>query len=197
VKRFTRRGSLPLLLLLAAAAGVCYSSRAQAANVLKELKAEFNKDKGAPRLIVLVSPTCPACVGGAQWIEDEVLKQYPKLNIHVYAIWYEMYPGDSPKAFPSAKKTMPDARVEHYWDKKKATGRWFQANVPSDYKKPIMWDAYYLYDADAQWGIAPGSTPEPLVSHGRTILETRKELLKQVSLLSEKQDAKQDGSPQQ
>ena len=178
-----------LLSLLVAALSLGYCSQAQAANALDELKAQFNKDKGAPRLIVLVSPTCPACVGGAQWIHDEILKEYPTLNIHVYAIWYEMYPGDSPKAFPSAKKTMPDARVTHYWDKKKATGRWFKTHVPSASDKPIMWDAYYLYDANAEWG----TSLEPLVSHGRTILETRKELLRQISLL----DGKQKGSPQE
>src|SRR4051812_18467449 len=159
------------------------NAAAAGTSTLEQLKSRFNEDKGAPRLIVLVSPTCPACVGGAEWIQENILAEYPNLKIHVYAIWYEMYPGDSPKAFPSAKKTMPDPRVEHYWDKKKETGRWFKKNVPTDYKKSIMWDAYYLYDADAEWG----ALPEPLVSHGRTLLETRKELLKQVSLLNDKQ----------
>jgi hypothetical protein len=120
---------------------------ALASGTFEQLKERFNRDKGSVRLILLVSPTCPACVGGAQWIEDQILKQYPKLDIHVYAIWYEMYPGDSPKAFPSARKMMPNPRVEHYWDKKKAAGRWFRENVPSKYKKPIMWDAYYLYES--------------------------------------------------
>lgn len=156
---------------------------ARAADTLADLKSQFNEDKGAPRLIVLVSPTCPTCTGGADWIESEILQRFPGLNIRVYAVWYEMYPGDSPKKFPSAKQRMPDSRVRHYWDKKKAAGRWFQANVPSDYKNPIMWDAYYLYDADAEWGQTLG----PLISHGRTILETRKELLKKVAALAEKQ----------
>ena len=172
-----------LLLACLLGLGFLYSAFAAGRGTLDQLKTRFNQDKGTPRLVVLVSPTCPACVGGAKWIQDEILARYPNLNIHVYAIWYEMYPGDSPKAFPSARQTMPDARVEHYWDKKKETGRWFKANVPSDYNKPIMWDAYYLYDADAEWG----KTPEPLVSYGRTLLETRKELLRQVSLLDERQ----------
>jgi hypothetical protein len=155
------------------------------ANTLDDLKAQFNKDKGVLRLVVLVSPTCPACVGGAQWIESEVLKTYPDLNVRVYAVWYEMYPGDSPKAFPTARKTMPDARVSHFWDKKKATGRWFQAHLPSEYKKPIMWDAYYLYDADAEWT----DTLKPPIVWGRTILETRKDLLKEVQGIAEQQAA--------
>jgi len=169
-----------------AAAAVFVSSAlalpARAVNTLDQLREQFNHDQGALRLIVLVSPTCPACTGGAQWIEDEILKHYPDLNLRVYAVWYEMYPGDSPKAFPAAKKIMPDARVAHYWDKKKVTGRWFQSNVLSRYKKPIMWDAYYLYGPGVQWS---GTLPPPIV-WGRTILETRKDLLKQIAVFKEK-----------
>ena len=143
------------------------------------LKESFNRDRGVPRLILLTSPTCPACVGGADWVQTEVLDQYPDLKIRVYAIWYEMYPGDSPKAFPAAKRIMPDTRVQHLWDQPKTTGRWFKAHVPSDYKGPIQWDAYYLYGPDATWDATPG---EP-ISWGRTILDTRKELLRHVALL--------------
>lgn len=149
------------------------------------VKAAFNRDKGAPRLILLTSPTCPACVGGAKWVQEEILDKFPALNLLVYAIWYEMYPGDSPRAFPSAQKLMPDPRVHHFWDQPKATGRWFKANVPSDYKGRIMWDAYYLYGPAVTWNTTPG----PPVSWGRTILETRKELLNQVSLLEEQAGA--------
>src|SRR2546423_1586059 len=60
-----------------------------------QLKDSFNRDKGVPRLILLTSPTCPACVGGADWVQTEVLEQYPALKMRVYAVWYEMYPGDS------------------------------------------------------------------------------------------------------
>jgi hypothetical protein len=144
-----------------------------------QLKESFNRDTGMPRLILLTSPTCPACVGGADWVQTEVLNQYPDLKIRVYTIWYEMYPGDSPKAFPAAKKIMPDTRVQHFWDQPKTTGKWFKANVPSDYTGKIMWDAYYLYGSDATWAATPGVP----ISWGRTILETRKELLRQVAML--------------
>jgi hypothetical protein len=160
------------------------SQGARAGDMVDRIKSRFNRDIGKPRLIVLVSPTCPACAGGAQYIEQEILEKFPKLDLQVYAVWYEMLPGDSKAAFPAAKKMMPDARVAHYWDKKKAAGRWFKTNVPSAFNKPIQWDVYYLYDSDARWEQTPG----PLVSTGRTLLETRKELLRQVSLLDEKRN---------
>ena len=148
------------------------SAAANAENVFDELRARFNADKGELRLVVLVSPTCPACVGGAQWIQDEVLSEYPDLPIKVYAVWYEMLPSDSKKAYPGAQKFMKDKRVTHYWDKKKSLGKWYKTNVPSDYNKPVMWDAWYLYDKDALWE----KTPTKMISWGRTILESRKNL---------------------
>jgi hypothetical protein len=158
------------------------SEAARASDMVEQLRIRFNRDIGKPRLIVLVSPMCPACAGGAQYIEQEILEKFPELDMKVYAVWYEMYPGDSKAKFPAAKKMMPDARVENFWDNKKAAGRWFKTNIPSDFKKPIQWDVYYLYDSEARWEKTPG----PLVSTGRTLLETRKELLRQVSLLDEK-----------
>ena len=159
-------------------------SRATAnAEVLDELKAQFNKDRGALRLVVLVSPTCPECVGGAGWIEDYVLKRYPDVPLKVYAIWYEMYPGDSPAAFPAAKQLMPDRRVTHWWDPTKSVGRWFTSVVPTNVNGEIQWDAFYLYGDNATWG--DGITregkqkdvkTEPLLTWGRTILTDRKKL---------------------
>jgi hypothetical protein len=147
---------------------------------LGQLKERFNRDQGAFRLIVLVSPTCPACVNGAQWIQDYIMQRNPKLNIRVYSVWYEMYPGDSPKAFPKARTFLPDKRVTHYWDQPKEVGRWFQKALPSDYKGEIQWDAFYLYGTDSVWNDQPSS----LLVWGRTILGSRKKLRDEISRLA-------------
>jgi hypothetical protein len=170
------------LLIAAVVLIVMGSASGWSANALEKVKHQFNKDKGVARLVLLVSPTCPACVGGAQYIQQEILAKYPDLPLKVYAVWYEMLPTDSVKAFPSAKQQMPDHRVEHFWDKKKVAGRWFKDAVPSSYDKPVQWDAYYLFDADAEWS----DKPAPMVSWGRTLLESRHELEKQIGLLDAK-----------
>jgi hypothetical protein len=148
--------------------------------VLEQLKKQFNEDKGVLRLVVLVSPTCPACVSGAGWIQEYVLKRNPDLDVKVYAVWYEMYPGDSPDDFPEARKQMKDKRVTHYWDDSKDVGRWYFTAVPGDYKGPIQWDAFYLYGADSVWEDQPTS----LLTWGRTILEDRKNLTAQIASLT-------------
>jgi hypothetical protein len=149
--------------------------------VLDQLKAQFNEDQGVLRLIVLVSPTCPACVGGASWIDDYVLTRYPNLPIEVYAVWYEMYPGDSSDDFPVAQKLMPDRRVTHWWDPSKDVGRWFTHVVPTNLKGEIQWDAFYLYGKDAVWD---EGDPAPLLAWGRTILNDRKKLADKIEELA-------------
>ena len=168
------RSGIGFALLLA----VVLMSASAHAEVFDELKTQFNKDRGVLRLVVLASPTCPECVGGAGWIEDYILKRYPDVPIKVYAVWYEMYPGDSPDDLPAAKQLMPDRRVTHWWDPAKNVGRWFTGVVPTDLKGDIQWDAFYLYGADATWGddSAPDNKPSPMLTWGRTILAHRKKL---------------------
>lgn len=150
-----------------------------AASAFDQLKAAFNGDQGTYRLVVLVSPTCPQCVNGAVWIQDYVLRRHPKLAVKVYAVWYEMYPGDSPDDFPEARKLLADPRVTHYWDQPKDVGRWFYGLVPTKTKGDIEWDAFYLYGPETVWTDRPAM---PL-TWGRTILQDRRKLLNQVAQL--------------
>jgi hypothetical protein len=92
-----------------------------------------------------------------------------------------MLPTDSPEAFPEAQKVMPDARVKHFWDSRKALGTRYKNWVPSSVRGPIEWDAYYLYPADAVW---TGDAPPGQIVSGRTILETRRDLTDAISRLT-------------
>jgi hypothetical protein len=65
---------------------------------------------------------------------------------------------------------MPDQRVLHFWDAKRFAGPWFAKQVEG--KLGYTWDTYFLYGPDATWGALPG----PLLSSGRTILDTGPEL---------------------
>jgi len=113
-------------------------------------------------------------------VQKEVLEKYPSLPIQVYSIWFSMLPWDSPLAFPSAQKTMSDPRVTHFWDKEKIAGRWFKQNVTPDYQGKVIWDVYYLYGPEAEWG----STPQPLLIWGRTIMGKSQELSQEISRLA-------------
>ena len=150
------------------------------AGVLDQLKTRFNEDRGTLRPVVLVSPTCPECTSGAGWIQEYILKRNPKLDVNVYAVWYEMYPGDSPDDFSGAGTLLPDKRVVHYWDQPKDVGRWFYGLTPTNTKGDVEWDAFYFYGKDSVWT----DKPTELLTWGRTILKDRRKLSAQVAQLT-------------
>ena len=84
-----------------------------------------------------------------------------------------MYPGDSESDWPA--KLLTGSRVEHYWDEQRVIGRWYGENVTAKKKGHVEWDAYFLYRASSKWGDAG---PSDLVSWGRTIVNTREQLKK-------------------
>lgn len=177
-----QKSQAAMLVVLAVLLGVS-SQSLHAASVFNQLKSQFNKDKGTLRLVVLVSPTCPQCTSGAGWINDYVLKRHKGLNIKVYTVWFEMYPGDSPKAFPEAQELLADKRVKHWWDKSKEVGTRFVPVADTNLKGDIQWDAFYLYSPDAVWGNNMPGPPDQLLTWGRTILDDRYKLRDKVDAL--------------
>jgi hypothetical protein len=100
----------------------------------------------------------------------------------VYAVWFNMYPGDTRQRWPAALLT--DRRVHHYWDERRAVGQQYLQMLPAMWPKrspetvlpeaDALWDAYLLYGSDAQWG---EQLPD-VVSWGAPILRTSETLLR-------------------
>jgi len=112
-------------------------------------------------------------------VEQELLDKNPKLKIRVYAVWFSVLRSDSPAAFPAAKQVLHDRRVKNFWDGDKEVGTWFKGNIPLDYKGPVQWDAFYLFDAGAEWN----NLPEPLLAGGRPVIVQQEELSKGLAKL--------------
>lgn len=139
---------------------------------LKEFKEHFNEDMGKPRLLVLVSPTCPMCVDGAKWIEEKILAKYPDEEIVVYAVWFNMIPTDHKSRWKP--ELIDDKRVTHFWDEGHELGRWISENVDAcHHLGPIDWDSYYLFDKDVEWKEELG----PIEACGSAILRMKKPLI--------------------
>ncbi len=114
--------------------------------------------------------------------------KYPKADIKGYAIWFNMYPGDSRADWPPDVVT--DPRVMHRWDEAKLIGSFFgqnksriQAQLSSDSRGlgrgEILWDAYLLYGQNAKWE----SFPTGLLRVGRTIIAGRETLKRDMQQL--------------
>ena len=101
-------------------------------------------------------------------MQQEILDKNPSPHLRVYAIWFNMLPGDSRAAWDGA--VLADPRVVHLWDEQKLAGGWFAGHVS---RSPgTEWDAYFLYGPQAKWD----SEPSPLVSWGGTIIGKRSQL---------------------
>jgi len=101
-------------------------------------------------------------------VQQEILDKNPSPRLRVYAIWFNMLPGDSRTAWDGDGLT--DRRVVHLWDEQKLAGGWFAAHVS---RSPgTDWDAYFLYGPQATWD----GQPSPLVNWGSTIIGKRSQL---------------------
>lgn len=119
------------------------------------------------------------CVAGTRWVQNELLTTYPNADLRIYAIWFDMFPGDAKSKWPASLLT--DARATHLWDEGKLVGRWYgertatmrpRLSPGSSWNGQILWDSYLLYGPDATWTDAPSG----LIQWGRTIVVGRETL---------------------
>jgi hypothetical protein len=85
-------------------------------------------------------------------VQNELLAKYPKADVRVYAVWFNMMAGDARETWPV--ELLTDRRVVHRWDDPKAVG------------------------PDARWE----EFPTGLVRWGRTIVAARQTLLKEFEI---------------
>ena len=119
------------------------------------------------------------CVAGTRWVQTELLAKYPKADLRVYAVWFNMFPGDARSKWPPSLLT--DRRVVHRWDEGKLVGMSYgghaneiraQLSPGSSWNGDILWDAYLFYGADARWD----ESVTNLIHWGRTIVAGRETL---------------------
>lgn len=120
-----------------------------------ELKDAFNADKDAPRVMLIVSPLCPACRAGASVVQKEVLAQIDSDKLKVYVVWINRFPGDSRKAAQEATQLVSDKRAGHFWDGTGAVGKLFGRTVKLPREKTFAWDVYFVFGPKAEWTADP------------------------------------------
>jgi hypothetical protein len=127
-------------------------------------------------------------VTAARWVQQDLLQHHSDSALRVYAIWFNMYPGDARTKWPEA--ILVDPRVVHYWDAERALGQRYLSHLAAmmDRRAPstlppsadAMWDAFYVYPPGDRW-----QEPVPVpVSWGYPIMVTRDQLLGDVARLS-------------
>lgn len=100
-------------------------------------------------------------------MRSNILEKYPSSDVRVFVVWFDMLPGDSRGLVD--RKVLNDHRVANYYDPNHVVGSWFAEHTGD---AGIVWDAYFLYGADASWTDEPG----PLVSSGQTVIGSSEDL---------------------
>jgi hypothetical protein len=108
-------------------------------------------------------------------VQQEILQKNPSAQVRVYAIWFDMLPGDGRAEWDGGYLT--DPRVVHLWDERKVAGDWFAAHV--SHNPGTEWDAYFLYGPQAAWE----REPSRLVGWGRTVIGKRAQLQSDIAPL--------------
>ncbi len=112
-------------------------------------------------------------------MQKNLLAANPQAELRVYAVWFNMYPGDDRSRWPP--RLLDDPRVLHFWDEGKQMGKFYRKHLGlgESYRPEALWDAYILYDGAATWEAAPS----PHVGWGRTLIGAHAQLREEIQPL--------------
>ena len=141
------------------------------AHGVSPLVSAFNAAKTRPRFLAILSPTCPACVHGAEAVKAAVLPASDAID--VFVVWAPMLEGDDAAAASASSRMLAEPGVLQYWDPARRVGSAFRNDVfadavermkrslPDDHffaqylaerdKNQPEWDIYAFFDAGAEW----------------------------------------------
>ncbi len=117
----------------------------------------FNKAKGRLRFVAILSPTCSACVHGAEAIKEAVLPAGDAVD--VFVVWAPMLEGDGASAASSSSAIVTAPHVRQYWDPERRAGTAFRRDVFPDaaerMKRSVPKDHFFAEYLDKRDGTQP------------------------------------------
>jgi hypothetical protein len=112
-------------------------------------------------------------------VREHVLDAEPSAGLRVYAVWLHQRITDERGSIDES--ILADARVTQYWDPEGATGTFFaELDLGGLGASGFVYDAYYVFPADARWDDAPGplaGANAPVIASGEELLAKLRELL--------------------
>jgi hypothetical protein len=120
------------------------------------VRTAFNADEGKVRVLMLVSPTCGACLNGASEVSEQLLKIERGNDTAVYVVWVPRL-GAHEKDVSSATQVVGASWAHQYWD---------GGDLLGDQYKQVLgwngnaWDVYLLYGTKTKWAGDLPPTPD-------------------------------------
>jgi hypothetical protein len=152
------------------------------------LPVAFDDAASSPKLVLLVSPTCPICLEGVQVVR-EALAEFDDGEVATHVVWLPVLKGDTAEtAQESAQLLSRIGGVAHYWDSELFLSKQYCNLLGLEERgRTVAWDLYFLYERGVRWTVDPpmpsvwmqqlllDDVPEldrlPLVDHLRQMLE--------------------------
>ena len=120
-----------------------------------QLREDFNELSPTPRLLILVSPTCPTCLHGVRTIADALALDGDGAWAALI-VWMMGEPSDSRAEAERQMKLLRDQRARHYWDGADEIGG--ELGRILGHAGLVAWDLYAGYAAGVTWD---GPMPAP------------------------------------
>jgi len=105
---------------------------------------------------------------------SDILQENPAEPLSVFVGWFAVLgPDDASQVDTSL---LNDERASHFWDSDGEVSAFFSAHgdqmrLPTG---ELLWDAYFLFDADAGWGEAPPAVADwgaPVITNIRELTD--------------------------
>ena len=122
-------------------------SYAVVGNTSAAVRSAFNADTGKVRVVMVVSPTCGACLEGASEVSEQVAKINQGKTVPLYVLWVPRRGGQE-KDVPNATRVIVDASAHEFWDGNNLLGVQYRQVLGW---RGNAWDVYMVYGPKAQW----------------------------------------------
>jgi len=130
-----------------------------------EFERAFDAKADVPRLVLLLSPTCPTCLRGAS-AAQQLLARFSNQKVSVLVVWEPMLLTDWRPPSASTLARIPDSRVRQFWDPEHvvagALNELAKQKPPQPepqccVRKGFYWDESILYAPREHWEDRPES----------------------------------------
>lgn len=108
----------------------------------------FEETEGDSRFVTVLSPTCPACVDGADAVRETVLS-HERNDVETAIVWIPMLDDDTEKAIERSAAAFAEFDVVQFVDSDRVLGRHIAHSLGG--VDSVAWDIYLFYGSDARW----------------------------------------------
>ena len=134
-----------------------------------ELKAHFNRDPTATRVLMLLAPSCSVCLKGATVIE-RILRERSSEPLTILVVWQPMLSTDWGRPGTGSLGRLSDGRVRQFWDADRHVAQALKMSFSERedtlgccITDGVWWDLIAVFPPGTEWH---ERLPEPLLLGG-------------------------------